>query len=61
MGVIEPKQGERYTSEARLYEQIVTGDESIVNGVVQTVLTYNSHQAMQSFKVRPSPTQQKDK
>lgn len=27
---------------------IVTGDESIVNGVVKVVLDYNTHQVMQS-------------
>lgn len=40
--VIEPEEG-KYASNKTLYEQTVNGDESIVNGVVQTVLEYNSH------------------
>ena len=46
--VVEPKQGDSYTSTVTIYEQIVTGDESIVNGVVKVVLDYNTHQVMQS-------------
>lgn len=33
---------DKYASNITIYEQVVTGDESIVNGVVQTVLNYNS-------------------
>lgn len=40
---IVEQEGDKYASNITLYEQTVTGDETIVNGVVKTVLDYNSN------------------
>ena len=40
--VVEDKDN-KYASNITIYEQIVVGDATIVNGVVKTVLDYNSY------------------
>lgn len=37
------KADDRFTSDIRLYEQIIDGDESIISAVVGTVLAYVSN------------------